>query len=110
MQTTWRRERDSNPRYPFGYIGFQDRLFQPLTHPSAEARNPTLACWGQRLRRVYQVRRVNYIPIIHGPICTLARTGIVQDATSVTLALHAAPGWCYNDTGNREPDRIHVNR
>jgi hypothetical protein len=31
----WRRERDSNPRYPFRYNGFQDRLFQPLTHPSA---------------------------------------------------------------------------
>src|SRR5947207_9747535 len=35
MQPSWRRERDSNPRYPFGYSGFQDRLFQPLTHPSA---------------------------------------------------------------------------
>ncbi len=34
----WRRGRDSNPRYPFGYSGFQDRLFQPLTHPSARAR------------------------------------------------------------------------
>ena len=34
-QTAWRRERDSNPRYPFRYSGFQDRLFQPLTHPSA---------------------------------------------------------------------------
>ena len=33
----WRRERDSNPRYGFPYIGFQDRLFQPLTHPSARA-------------------------------------------------------------------------
>ena len=32
---TWRRERDSNPRYGFPYSGFQDRLFQPLTHPSA---------------------------------------------------------------------------
>src|SRR5207302_11093465 len=31
----WRRERDSNPRYPFGYSGFQDRPFRPLTHPSA---------------------------------------------------------------------------
>src|SRR5258708_15776501 len=31
----WRRERDSNPRYGFPYSGFQDRLFQPLTHPSA---------------------------------------------------------------------------
>jgi hypothetical protein len=31
----WRRERDSNPRYGFPYSGFQDRLFKPLTHPSA---------------------------------------------------------------------------
>ena len=23
VQTAWRRERDSNPRYPFGYSGFQ---------------------------------------------------------------------------------------
>ena len=34
----WRRERDSNPRYPFGYNGFQDRRHQPLGHPSASAR------------------------------------------------------------------------
>ena len=38
QQTTWRRERDSNPRSPLGLSGFQDRLFQPLTHPSADAR------------------------------------------------------------------------
>ena len=31
----WRRERDSNPRCPLRQSGFQDRLFQPLTHPSA---------------------------------------------------------------------------
>ena len=36
VQTRWRRERDLNPRYPFRYSGFQDRLFQPLTHPSAQ--------------------------------------------------------------------------
>src|SRR5262249_10275952 len=30
----WRRERDSNPRAPFEANGFQDRRFQPLTHPS----------------------------------------------------------------------------
>ena len=35
QQTVWRRERDSNPRCPLGQSGFQDRLFQPLTHPSA---------------------------------------------------------------------------
>ena len=31
----WRRGRDSNPRYPFGYAGFQDRSHQPLGHLSA---------------------------------------------------------------------------
>ena len=30
----WRRERDSNPRYPFRYAGFQDRCHQPLGHLS----------------------------------------------------------------------------
>ena len=32
----WRRERDSNPRCGFPHSGFQDRLFQPLTHPSTK--------------------------------------------------------------------------
>ena len=35
LEKSWRRERDSNPRYPFRYNGFQDRRYQPLTHPSA---------------------------------------------------------------------------
>ena len=30
----WRRGRDSNPRYRFGYAGFQDRSHQPLGHLS----------------------------------------------------------------------------
>src|ERR1700730_14805282 len=30
----WRRGRDSNPRYPFRYAGFQDRCHQPLGHLS----------------------------------------------------------------------------
>jgi hypothetical protein len=32
--SSWRRGRDSNPRYPFGYAGFQDRSHQPLGHLS----------------------------------------------------------------------------
>jgi hypothetical protein len=35
IQTAWRRERDSNPRYGFPYAGFQDRCHQPLGHLSA---------------------------------------------------------------------------
>ena len=34
----WRRERDSNPRYPSGHSGFQDRRHRPLGHPSAGRR------------------------------------------------------------------------
>jgi hypothetical protein len=34
LQTVWRRGRDSNPRYPFRYAGFQDRCHQPLGHLS----------------------------------------------------------------------------
>lgn len=30
-----RMERDSNPRYSYQDFGFQDRLFQPLRHPSS---------------------------------------------------------------------------
>jgi integrase len=33
-----RRERDSNPRTPFGVSGFQDRCNQPLCHPSERVR------------------------------------------------------------------------
>ena len=34
----WRRARDSNPRYPFRYVGFQDRCHQPLGQLSADVR------------------------------------------------------------------------
>src|SRR5216684_545483 len=33
-EEVWRRGRDSNPRYPFRYAGFQDRSHQPLGHLS----------------------------------------------------------------------------
>ena len=35
LQTVWRRERDSNPRYGFPYSSFQDWRLQPLGHLSA---------------------------------------------------------------------------
>ena len=31
---TWRRGRDSNPRYPCEYAAFRVRCFQPLSHLS----------------------------------------------------------------------------
>ena len=36
----WRRARDSNPRYPLGYVGFQDRCHQPLGQLSAKSKIP----------------------------------------------------------------------
>jgi putative ABC transport system permease protein len=38
IRKVWRRERDSNPRCPLEQSGFQDRRYQPLTHPSAPMR------------------------------------------------------------------------
>ena len=38
----WRRGRDSNPWYPSGYSGFQDRRHRPLGHPSASDAVPFL--------------------------------------------------------------------
>src|ERR1700676_1480149 len=42
MDNIWRRERDSNPRYPFRHNGFQDRRYQPPPHPSAFGKGPRL--------------------------------------------------------------------
>ncbi len=33
----WRKGWDSNPRYPCGHAGFQDRCLKPLGHPSLAA-------------------------------------------------------------------------
>jgi hypothetical protein len=37
----WRRGRDSNPWYPSGYNGFQDRRLKPLGHLSTRLRAQT---------------------------------------------------------------------
>jgi hypothetical protein len=50
VQTAWRRERDLNPRYGFPYSGFQDRPFQPLTHPSAGGEASTGSLHSRDLR------------------------------------------------------------
>lgn len=34
MTWVWRKGWDSNPRYPCGHAGFQDRCLKPLGHPS----------------------------------------------------------------------------
>ena len=34
FQCIWRKGWDSNPRYPCGHAGFQDRCLKPLGHPS----------------------------------------------------------------------------
>ena len=44
----WRRGRDSNPRYPFRYAGFQDRSHQPLA-TSPQGSGGTLDCTAKRV-------------------------------------------------------------
>ena len=41
---SWRRERDSNPRYGFPYTHFPGVRLQPLGHPSTEARRYSRTC------------------------------------------------------------------
>ena len=36
---SWRKGRDSNPRYVLPHAGFQDRYLQPLGHPSVLSLN-----------------------------------------------------------------------
>ena len=48
----WRRERDSNPRCPFEHNGFQDRRYQPLTHPSAAESGRRSLSLSQLVRRI----------------------------------------------------------
>lgn len=36
LQVFWRKGWDSNPRYPCGHAGFQDRCLKPLGHPSQQ--------------------------------------------------------------------------
>ena len=38
LETTWRRERDSNPRYGFPHTRFPSVRLQPLGHLSAKGR------------------------------------------------------------------------
>jgi hypothetical protein len=53
-QTAWRRGRDSNPRYPFGYAGFQDRSHQPLGHLSGCACVPDAPTTSEGFSSLYQ--------------------------------------------------------
>ena len=57
----WRRVRDSNPRYPLRYAGFQDRCHQPLGQLSAlnilQQGRRAAGFWGA-MRRGSGVRRV----------------------------------------------------
>ena len=42
LQSTWRRERDSNPRNTCVLNGFQDRRIQPLCHLSGALGNDSI--------------------------------------------------------------------
>jgi hypothetical protein len=56
-QLTWRREWDSNPRYPFGHGSFQDCYLQPLGHLSLDLSDYTTYCYGRAYRvSIYAMR------------------------------------------------------
>src|SRR6266700_7608788 len=43
-RTSWRRGRDSNPRYGYPYAAFRVRCFQPLSHLSEAAKKAQTSC------------------------------------------------------------------
>jgi hypothetical protein len=43
QRSSWRKGWDSNPRYPCGHAGFQDRCLKPLGHPSKHDRQTGFA-------------------------------------------------------------------
>ena len=49
MEVSWRRERDSNPRYGYPHTRFPSVRLQPLGHPSAAA---DISEVGSRLQRL----------------------------------------------------------
>ena len=84
----WRRRRDSNPRNPQRFNGFQDRLLQPLGHPSiakvhsypmqkkvyhrATSMSTSLLC-GFRRNYYFQAShiRAQNLRYYHGTVCLL---------------------------------------
>jgi hypothetical protein len=67
LQTLWGRG-DSNPRSPFGLSGFQDRLFQPLTHPSASvARSAARTMIRRTIRHCLWRKKCDAILVGSGP-------------------------------------------
>src|SRR5262245_48409082 len=90
--TSWRRGRDSNPRYGYPYAAFRVRCFQPLSHLSVAARRKHPV--GRRLciqrETVKQERSVAHATARHEP--SGARGRQKNLATSVALARgHALP-------------------
>ena len=63
----WRRGRDSNPRYPSGYAGFQDRCHQPLGHLSGYYSFTTLCHLPREFRRPVLAENVTRISCTESP-------------------------------------------
>ena len=88
VQTTWRRERDSNPRYGFPYSGFQDHPFQPLTHPSAGGNINNLCVFaslhGLFIRGLYMLLSPNPQPSPG----TLVESLLIQPSEDAGMELH----------------------
>ena len=71
----WRRGRDSNPRYPSGYSGFQDHRHRPLGHLSIyDRRGPLHPAWLATLRSRCAARSALLALMIGGAPCSARRS------------------------------------
>jgi hypothetical protein len=70
----WRRGRDSNPRYPSGYSGFQDHRHRPLGHLSIyDRRGPLPGApqpWRRRPPRLARYATLTLALRRYAPLCS----------------------------------------
>ncbi len=74
----WRRERDSNPRYPSGYSGFQDHRHRPLGHLSVGS----------------------ILPQSDGRSCMTLRVTALRQGTRTVKAIAVASGMTNSDVAS----------
>ena len=95
----WRRERDSNPRNPSGFSGFQDHRHRPLGHPSASKLRLNL----RALPRITPLGRQ-----VSPHVSRTGRSGTTHD-NPIVAARRAAPSCsAYPTCASRTPLRAEV--
>ena len=105
--STWRRGRDSNPRYPCEYAAFRVRCFQPLSHLSAGpngALTPSDGALFSQAGRPKQERCASFPPIADHSGAGQPQTCVDGGESRPVIAGTDSPLRALS--GDRMPDRV----